>query len=62
MLASASPASEQEVTYRGNGGVSSTALAFSGGGESAGRTIESVIAADTMLPAIVPIPIPRPLQ
>lgn len=62
VLASASPTSEQEVTYRGNGGVSSTALAFSGGGESAGRTIESVIAADTMLPAIVPIPIPRPLQ
>jgi penicillin-insensitive murein endopeptidase len=62
VLASASPASEQAVTYQGNGGVSSTALAFSGGGESAGRTIESVIAADTMLPAIVPIPIPRPLQ
>ncbi|AOF89670.1 penicillin-insensitive murein endopeptidase [Sinorhizobium sp. RAC02] len=61
VLAGASPASEQEVTYQGNGG-NSTALAFSSGGGSAGRTIESVIAADTALPAIVPIPIPRPLQ
>lgn len=62
VLASASPASEQEVTYQGNGGVSSTALAFSGGGESPAASIESVIAADTLLPAIVPIPIPRPFQ
>ena len=61
ILASASPSSEQEATYRGDGGASA-ALAFSGGGADAGRTIESVIAADTMLPAIVPIPIPRPFQ
>ena len=37
-------------------------IAFSSGGETAGRSIESVIAADTTLPAIVPIPIPRPFQ
>jgi penicillin-insensitive murein DD-endopeptidase len=63
VLAGPSPASEQEVTWQGNGGVS-TALAFSGngGGGDAGRTIESVIAADTMLPAIGPIPITRPFQ
>lgn len=62
VLASASPASEQEVTYQGNGGVSSTALAFSGGGDTPASSIEAVIANDTALPAIVPIPIPRPFQ
>jgi penicillin-insensitive murein endopeptidase len=61
VLAGPSPASEQEVTYRGRSGAATT-LAYSGGGESASRTIESVIAADMMLPAIVPIPVPRPLQ
>ena len=62
VLASASPSSEMEVTYQGNGGTS-TALAFSNGGADAGgASIESVIAADTALPAIVPIPIPRPFQ
>lgn len=64
VLASASPSSEQEVTYQGNGGASS-ALAFSDGDgatTSAAGTIESVIAADTMLPALIPIPIPRPLH
>jgi penicillin-insensitive murein endopeptidase len=50
-----------EVTYQGNGGTS-TALAFSGNGGDAGSSIESVIAADTALPAIVPIPLPRPFQ
>lgn len=62
VLASASPASEQEVTYQGNGGISSTALAFSGGGETSASSVEAVIANDTALPAIVPIPIPRPFQ
>ena len=62
MLASASPASEQDVTYRGNGGVSAAALAFSGGGDTAANSIEAVIAGDTSLPAVVPIPIARPFQ
>lgn len=60
VLAGASPASEQEVTYRG--GSAATALAFSGGDQSAGGAVAAIINADTTLPAIVPIPIPRPFH
>jgi len=55
VLAGPSPASEQEVTYRGGAG---GALAFSDAG---GPSVEALIAADaSALPAVVPIPIPRP--
>ena len=58
VLAGPSPASEQEVTYGGGG---ASALAFSGAAKNAGQSVEAVIAADAaLLPAIVPIPIPRP--
>jgi penicillin-insensitive murein endopeptidase len=55
VLAGPSPASEQDVTWRGG---AKAALAFSGAG---GPSVEAIIAADTAaLPAVVPIPIPRP--
>nr|WP_257316464.1 penicillin-insensitive murein endopeptidase [Shinella pollutisoli] len=60
VLAGPSPASEQAVTWRGGAGA---ALAFSDAGNAGGQSIEAVIAADaSALPAIVPIPIPRPFQ
>jgi penicillin-insensitive murein endopeptidase len=59
VLAGASPSSEREVTY-GGGGSSNVALAFSRK-ETPQASIESVIAAEASgLPAIIPIPIPRP--
>jgi len=61
VLASDSPASEAEVTYRGNGGTS-TALAFSAGVDDAGLAAGMAMDAAVGLPAIVPIPIPRPIQ
>jgi penicillin-insensitive murein endopeptidase len=61
VLASDSPASEAEVTYRGNGGTS-TALAFSAGADDAGLAAGMAMDAAVGLPAIVPIPIPRPIQ
>ncbi len=57
VLASASPASEAEATYRGNGGTPA-ALAFSDAGSAAATAMDAALA----LPAVVPIPIPRPLQ
>ena len=61
VLASDSPASEAEVTYRGNGGTP-TALAFSAGADDAGLAAGMAMDAAVGLPAIVPIPIPRPIQ